>query len=59
MENENVCTATFKGECTREVLWVVLDHLDGMKTRGFHFIKHEREDLPNGNVKIDYVLSTK
>lgn len=48
--------ASFRGEATKEQLYIILEYIDDMKQRGYVFEKHERATLKNGNIKIDYVL---
>ena len=55
---EGVCVATFKGEITKPTFLALLDYIDDMKQRGWDFITHERTDLSNGNVKINYRLQS-
>ena len=50
-----MCRATFKGRIPKGQLWAILEHIDGMKGRGFYFEKHERIDEDEW-VNIDYVL---
>jgi len=52
-----MCRASFRGEATKEQLYIILEYIDDMKQRGYVFEKHERTDLDNGNVKLDYVLA--
>jgi hypothetical protein len=52
-------TLKIKGELTKQQFYLVLDHIDEMKSDGFYFTKQDRKDLPNGNVKIDYRLNNK
>lgn len=51
-----MCRASFHGEASKEQLYIILNYIDDMKQRGYVFEKHERTDLKNGNVKIDYAL---
>ena len=51
-----ICRASFRGEVTKEQLYIILEYIDDMKQRGYVFEKHERADLDNGNVKLEYVL---
>ena len=51
-----ICRASFKGEVTKEQLYIILNYIDDMKNRGYFFEKHGRTDMANGNVKIDYML---
>ena len=51
-----MCHASFRGELTKEQLYPILDYIDGMKERGFTIVKHDRIDLDNGNVTINYEL---
>jgi len=52
-----MCRASFRGEATKEQLYIILEYIDDMKQRGYVFEKHERTELDNGNVKFDYVLA--
>jgi hypothetical protein len=51
-----ICRASFYGEVTKEQLYLILNYIDDMKIRGFSFDVHERTEMTNGNVKINYVL---
>lgn len=51
-----ICRATFKGEVQKATFHLLLEYIDDMKLRHWQFEKHERTDLQNGNVVIDYVL---
>lgn len=51
-----ICRATFKGRIPKGQLWAILEHIDGMKGRGFYFTKHERTDEDEW-VTIDYELA--
>ena len=51
-----ICRASFRGEVTKEQLYIILNYIDDMKSRGFSFEKHDRTDMSNDNVKIDYAL---
>ena len=51
-----ICRASFRGEVTKEQLYIILNYIDDMKSRGYLFEKHDRTDMSNNNVKIDYVL---
>lgn len=50
------CRATFKGEMTKEHFYILLKYIDDMKLRGWEFEKHDRVNLKNGNMEIDYSL---
>ena len=51
-----ICRASFRGEVTKEQLYIILNYIDDMKSRGYSFEKHDRTDISNDNIKIDYVL---
>lgn len=53
MEN---CSIKISGECTKDLFYKILEYVDDVKGRGFRFIKHDRKDLDNGNIRIDYYL---
>lgn len=53
---EGKCKATFKGEIRKDTFLVLLEFIDDMKLRGWEYVKHDREDLSNGNIRIEYVL---
>jgi len=55
-QNTVICRASFRGEVTKEQLYFILNYIDDMKGRGYSFEKHDRIDMLNGNVKINYVL---
>ncbi len=52
------CTFKCKGEIEKGAFLILLDYLDDMKQRGWEFVKHERTDLSNGNIRIDYELKS-
>lgn len=50
------CRVSFRGEVTKDQLYIILNYIDDMKSRGYSFEKHDRTDMSNENVKIDYAL---
>ena len=56
MEKEVKCTVRFSGLVTKEQLYVILDHIDDMKKRGYELVRNERTELNNGEIRINYVL---
>jgi hypothetical protein len=59
IEDKKGCFIGFKGNVTKDQLYVILDHIDQMKQRGFELIKHERTDLKDNITRIDYKLKLK
>ena len=48
--------ATFTGEMNKDCFTIILKFTDDMKQRGWYFETHDRKDLSNGNVRINYVM---
>ncbi len=57
-KEEGEATAKFHGEISKVIFLSLLDYIDYMKLDGWEFIKHERTDLSNGNIRIDYELKS-
>lgn len=51
-----ICRASIKGTVTKEQLYIILNYIDDMKKRGYVFEKHDRKDLQDDKVVIDYIL---
>ena len=50
------CRASFKGILIKPSFLLLLEFIDDMKQRGWEMETHERTDLQDGSVKINYSL---
>jgi hypothetical protein len=51
-----ICRARFSGAINKSEFYKILEHIDGMKARGWYFVHHERVDSDN-SVSFQYDLA--
>ncbi|MDP2692759.1 MAG: hypothetical protein Q8O88_03930 [bacterium] len=51
-----ITTLRFQGKASKEEFYLLLEYIDGLKQRGWKFIKHERNSEDVNIVEFDYEL---